>query len=213
MTRIDSWRLFFKKKKLGKLVRKYKKLIEEMKESGAAGSLTSINEELNEDEEMAEYLDEIDDHQPIRKNMFARSQTFARANEIKSKTFSPNKKDQNMERLLLRDEILKLKAECKKLIHEKTDENDWKQKAKFLDSPLKKKLASLVYANLKNFGHWINSSSFIVSYTLVAYTIFNLPDNARDEPKGMVNLQSPLFMYSSGLSYSLSQSCLSLSTS
>jgi len=54
---------------------------------------------------------------------------------------------------------------------------------------------NLIYTNLKGFGYWINASAFIVSYTFIAYTIFNSSETATPNEKGTVI--SFLFIYSS----------------
>ncbi len=50
----------------------------------------------------------------------------------------------------------------------------------------KLKLLALMYTNLKNFGFWINAVAFIISYTFVAFTYFNLSDSATETEKGIV---------------------------
>ena len=54
---------------------------------------------------------------------------------------------------------------------------------------LKKKLQllAIIYMNFKNLGFWINASAFIVSYTFIAYTYFNMSDSVTDTEHGIVN--------------------------
>jgi len=53
---------------------------------------------------------------------------------------------------------------------------------------LKKRLQLLavIYMNFKNLGFWINASAFIVSYTFIAYTYFNMSDSVTDTEHGIV---------------------------
>ena len=75
------------------------------------------------------------------------------------------------------------------------DEQDSEQKAKKQLNLLKEvegkrrmQLVRLMYLNFKNFGFWINAAAFIVSYTFVAYTYFNLPSSSTPTEKGVVSL-------------------------
>jgi len=56
------------------------------------------------------------------------------------------------------------------------------------DIELKKKLQllSVMYLNLKNIGFWINASAFIVSYTFIAYTYFNMSISVTDTEHGIL---------------------------
>lgn len=47
-------------------------------------------------------------------------------------------------------------------------------------------LVKLMYLNFKNFGFWINAAAFIVSYTFVAYTYYNIPSATTETEKGVV---------------------------
>ena len=44
--------------------------------------------------------------------------------------------------------------------------------------------ANLIYLNLKRSGYWINAGSFIVSYTFVTYSLFNITDTASANERG-----------------------------
>lgn len=44
--------------------------------------------------------------------------------------------------------------------------------------------ANLIYLNLKRFGYWINAGSFIVSYTFVTYSLFNITGSASANERG-----------------------------
>ena len=48
------------------------------------------------------------------------------------------------------------------------------------------RLLRILYLNLKNFGFWINAAAFIISYTFVAYTYFNMPSSTGDSERGTV---------------------------
>lgn len=87
-----------------------------------------------------------------------------------------------------------LMAEIKKLsqqviINQKIKAVDVRsQRDKLLESSAKIKLKQLIYLNLKNFGYWINASSFVVSYTFIIYIYFNLGSAASANERGVVSL-------------------------
>lgn len=47
---------------------------------------------------------------------------------------------------------------------------------------------NLIYVNLKGFGYWINAAAFIVSYTFVVYSLYNIATNATSNERGMVSI-------------------------
>jgi hypothetical protein len=65
--------------------------------------------------------------------------------------------------------------------HEIKTENKNKLKSKF-----QTKFTDLIYHNLRNFGYWINATSFCISYTFIIYVYFNLTSAATSNEKGIV---------------------------
>jgi hypothetical protein len=47
---------------------------------------------------------------------------------------------------------------------------------------------NLIYVNLKGFGYWINAAAFIVSYTFVVYSLYNIATNTNANERGTVSV-------------------------
>lgn len=106
----------------------------------------------------------------------------------------PNRDMQKKMSLIVTPEERALANEIKRLSalvvlpkKNKAIDNIQAQRDKLLQSKHKLKLKELIYLNLKNFGYWINASSFVVSYTFIVYIFFNLDTSASSNEQGVVS--------------------------
>lgn len=104
-------------------------------------------------------------------------------NDVQISDFRTPTTNISMEERVLIEQI---KSMAKKIaIQEKNGENNALERRK-MEKKFKTRITDLIYNNLRNFGYWINASSFCISYTFIIYVYFNLTSAASANEKGIV---------------------------
>lgn len=85
--------------------------------------------------------------------------------------------------------IDQLKILAKKIAFQEKEQEIKTEKKNKIKTKFQTKIMDVVYNNLRNFGYWINATSFCVSYTFIIYVYFNLTSAATANEKGIVIFQ------------------------